>query len=1340
MSLAHHLPRYGRHAAAGAAVLAFLALGTSAANAQQRDWKPKQPDVGDTAKVTRRGFSLFANADLAAAGMKMTGSFGWGLSNLGPCADAFQLFSTGSTGQGCGAVFVDGAWSFHLYDVGLTAAAGPTEWNKIVASRPEAAASLRGQPFSHLWVQTTSNARQEFGPADNTLGRLFSGVASTNDGSCRDHTGNQNADLSTGVTLLATSDCPATWASGGFRGPRLISDSAFIQLREQQGSGFSFDFWQVPQLPGDTALLGDYSTYGQISDHYSEMVANYGGITKLGTGTASIGGFPLGLDIEFQAFRFARPSLQNVVYWQMTVVNRSDRLYGTGVDYDSLYMGLTFSMGGYQTNSNYYVPSRGALLSNESGTNTGCNGAIGPIACSNLGFVNGPIGWIFLKSPIGDLRNKLLSIEGTPFYDPANPHRDDTLTFNHAHSCNFGSTCSLSTSYQNDRRGFGMNASSPLDVLDGRAVTALTSNTYWYTFRNKAWPNARPVAFNRFVPGATSGYGAWDYNNDGQQDTLFLDTCAENGCVTTWADTMPGKQSNSRSNDAAMMTAGPFALGVGDTTSFIFAFVGAPDSLMFEQQIDNATEAYLNFFRIPQPPPPSVVVSSAAEPAGLGTPRVRIFFTTPATNYVDPFLAAFASTLRTGNPPSRAILDSLNPNLADSIEARANANLDRILVFKSCDNGNTFTANDGNCVGDPRPGTPLGWAPYAELTPDPETGRINNQFIDNNVQAGRTYLYSFVAVSRGFTTSVIDLVNGVQVARQLEVAPVVSGAIQRTGPTTAKIYVPINFAAGTRASTFAVRTLAGDSATVPLTIRIGQAAPSGSYELIFGNRFIIRTRTLRSGAVTSRVVVQDVVDFAKVGTAPAVEDFVTDSTVLTSTQAVPVVTSPETDRSSGTLTTADSTVVTDTISGFGFALATTDGRVLFVSTNLNPGETTPSDFLSSAGFPGVFITTDPAGAFEFVAADERIITAGNDTITNIIASAVNYRNDLSAASGGPRPLNDPSGIYQVIFADDAFGPDSPFTLDFATPSNTQAALTASLNARPVVTTGATGDSIEAALEGTIFEGMELVAAKFPFRVVNRTTGDTALLAMPLRTELGRTNTILLGAGTDTIRFQVPADVWVPGDQFAVIERPLGPQMVGDSVVIGGNGQPVLARSLVVRFAPFLLGCGTTRASCNPLVAGSRGSSGYYAYRAGDRLEVNFRTPFSLSSRIALDVSAPATEPGRTASDLKLIRVVPNPYVVQSQFDAVNASSIGDPRIYFSGVPSSGQIRVYSVSGQFLQQITWTAADLNGTGDLPWNLRTREGLDLATGLYIYVLTAKDDNGRNLTHRGKFVVIR
>jgi hypothetical protein len=72
--------------------------------------------------------------------------------------------------------------------------------------------------------------------------------------------------------------------------------------------------------------------------------------------------------------------------------------------------------------------------------------------------------------------------------------------------------------------------------------------------------------------------------------------------------------------------------------------------------------------------------------------------------------------------------------------------------------------------------------------------------------------------------------------------------------------------------------------------------------------------------------------------------------------------------------------------------------------------------------------------------------------------------------------------------------------------------------------------------------------------------------------------------------------------------------------------------------------------------------------------------------------------------------------------------------------------VYSVSGQFLQELTWTKSDLtyagnNSTsGDLPFNLRTREGTDMTSGLYIYVLTATGSAGKNQVQRGKFVIIR
>jgi len=81
-------------------------------------------------------------------------------------------------------------------------------------------------------------------------------------------------------------------------------------------------------------------------------------------------------------------------------------------------------------------------------------------------------------------------------------------------------------------------------------------------------------------------------------------------------------------------------------------------------------------------------------------------------------------------------------------------------------------------------------------------------------------------------------------------------------------------------------------------------------------------------------------------------------------------------------------------------------------------------------------------------------------------------------------------------------------------------------------------------------------------------------------------------------------------------------------------------------------------------------------------------------------------------------------------------------LIFQGVPPQGVIRIYTVSGQLVQQLSWTPADLGGdNGDLQYNLRTREGLELAGGLYLFMVTGKDVNGKELgQHMGKFVVIR
>ncbi len=84
---------------------------------------------------------------------------------------------------------------------------------------------------------------------------------------------------------------------------------------------------------------------------------------------------------------------------------------------------------------------------------------------------------------------------------------------------------------------------------------------------------------------------------------------------------------------------------------------------------------------------------------------------------------------------------------------------------------------------------------------------------------------------------------------------------------------------------------------------------------------------------------------------------------------------------------------------------------------------------------------------------------------------------------------------------------------------------------------------------------------------------------------------------------------------------------------------------------------------------------------------------------------------------------------------------GQDRVAFTHVPPNGVIRIYTVSGQFVQQLNWKPDDLNGRGDLFFNLRTREGNEMSAGLYLYVLTAKDLDGNDIGEaRGKFVVIK
>jgi len=180
----------------------------------------------------------------------------------------------------------------------------------------------------------------------------------------------------------------------------------------------------------------------------------------------------------------------------------------------------------------------------------------------------------------------------------------------------------------------------------------------------------------------------------------------------------------------------------------------------------------------------------------------------------------------------------------------------------------------------------------------------------------------------------------------------------------------------------------------------------------------------------------------------------------------------------------------------------------------------------------------------------------------------------------------------------------------------------------------------------------------------------------------------------------------------------------------------------VTFERAVIGCDATRytrESCNPVYPATRGSSVYLSPVAQQYEFVSYYVPLTTADGFTITAAQPARG-GNLTSDaaairagLANVRAVPNPYVMLSQY----AGNV----MLFTHMPPRGYIRIYTVAGQFVQQISWTEANLAGEGDLAWNLRTREGNLLGAGLYLYVLTATDANGGTIgTRTDKFVVIR
>lgn len=141
---------------------------------------------------------------------------------------------------------------------------------------------------------------------------------------------------------------------------------------------------------------------------------------------------------------------------------------------------------------------------------------------------------------------------------------------------------------------------------------------------------------------------------------------------------------------------------------------------------------------------------------------------------------------------------------------------------------------------------------------------------------------------------------------------------------------------------------------------------------------------------------------------------------------------------------------------------------------------------------------------------------------------------------------------------------------------------------------------------------------------------------------------------------------------------------------------------------------------------------------GDTYFATFERPFIETDSIMFNVvthdSLDETGLERT---MEKIKVVPNPYVATNAMEPAVANSALNQRrrLLFTHIPAQCDIKIFTVSGVLVDEMHVNNSADNGTAH--WDMQTKEGLEIAAGMYIYHIKSTA-TGEEKT--GKFAVIK
>ena len=104
-----------------------------------------------------------------------------------------------------------------------------------------------------------------------------------------------------------------------------------------------------------------------------------------------------------------------------------------------------------------------------------------------------------------------------------------------------------------------------------------------------------------------------------------------------------------------------------------------------------------------------------------------------------------------------------------------------------------------------------------------------------------------------------------------------------------------------------------------------------------------------------------------------------------------------------------------------------------------------------------------------------------------------------------------------------------------------------------------------------------------------------------------------------------------------------------------------------------------------------------------------------------------------ASNVKNVRVVPNPYVGRAGWETG-----GDAKIQFVNIPEGAKIRIYDAAGGYIDTVrpnTYSFEGGGSQGTADWDLIDSDGKQVVSGVYLYRIESR--TGDEL---GRFVIVR